>query len=62
MKRALERLPGVIEVTFESKLDTFFVTGTSELREGALRKAVLDQVVFARLRTLIGHLGARKVK
>ena len=60
MKRALERLPGVIEVTFEPKVDAFFVTGTSALREEALRKAALDQVVFPGLRQLLGYFGERK--
>ena len=56
MKKALEGFPGVCEVTFNPRSDAFAIEGSSALDEEEVRSAALGQVIFPRLRRLLGSL------
>ena len=59
VKEALEELPEVRRVSFESGSDRFTLWGGSTLSEDEVRAAVLSQVAFPRLRRWLGNLGRR---
>ncbi len=56
MQRALEGLPGVDQVQFDERTDTFQVVASSSVTKAMLRQAVLGQVLFPRVRWLLGRL------
>lgn len=61
MKKALEGLPGVSEVAFSERVDTFVIEGNAlELGE-AVEHTVLGQVMFPGLRRFLGNLTSREL-